>query len=73
MNQATLHSNEFILRVSEDERQIRYAIVNPHTNPGNSGKYDPIALSAAYALLAMAGKIKRKTSHNDESDTELHP
>jgi len=74
MNQTVVKSNEFILRVIDEGESIRYELANPHTRPGSDGEFSARAFTAAYALIALAGKIKRikKPIEDDESDPELH-
>lgn len=74
MNQTIVKPNEFILRVIDDGALIRYQLENPHTRPGSDGNFSTRAFMAAYALIALAGKIKRMQNpiEDDESDPELH-
>lgn len=75
MNHTVVKGNEFILRVIDVKDQLRYEVVNPHTRPGADGDFDHDAFMAAYAMVALAGKIKRvkqKPVEDDESDSELY-
>jgi len=72
MNYALLQRNEFVIVVEEHEGQVQYLLRNPHTELGSDGLFDTRALSAAYALVHMGKKLKRKSPSHDESDPELH-
>lgn len=72
MNHTVVKPNEFILRVNEVAGQPSYELINPHTRPGADEKFDSGAFMAAYAMVALAGKIKRvkqKPIDDDESDS----
>lgn len=76
MTQAILRRHEFIIRVEDNGTRLKFAVRNPHLEPGQEGTYDVDAYVAVCALLEFASlrrkKMKPKPLADDESDPELY-